>query len=61
LLPAIPGVILGADELPFPPLLRIVASQLKVPVESWDDYGQREQTRREHLLGANRENGKIGR
>ena len=45
-----PGVILGADELPFPPLLRIVASQLKVPVESWDDYGQREQTRREHLV-----------
>jgi hypothetical protein len=27
-----------------------VASQLKVPVESWDDYGQREQTRREHLV-----------
>jgi TnpA family transposase len=45
-----PGVILGADELPFPPLLRIVASQLKVPLESWDDYGQREQTRREHLV-----------
>ncbi len=45
-----PGVILGADEPPFPPLLRIVASQLKVPVESWDDYGQREQTRREHLV-----------
>ena len=44
-----PGVILGPDELPFPPLLRIVASQLKVPVESWSDYGQREQTRREHL------------
>lgn len=45
-----PGVILGPDELPFPPLLRIVASQLKVPVESWSDYGQREQTRREHLV-----------
>src|SRR5574344_1639442 len=45
-----PGVILGVDELPFPPLLRIVASQLKVPVESWDEYGQREQTRREHLV-----------
>ena len=45
-----PGVILGVDEPPFPPLLRIVASQLKVPVESWDDYGQREQTRREHLV-----------
>jgi hypothetical protein len=28
----------------------MVASQLKVPVESWNDYGQREQTRREHLV-----------
>jgi hypothetical protein len=45
-----PGVILSADESPFPPLLRVVASQLKVPVESWNDYGQREQTRREHLV-----------
>ena len=36
-----PGVILGADEPPFPHLLRIVASQLKVAVESWDDYGLR--------------------
>ena len=27
-----------------------MASQLNVPVESWDDYGQREQTRREHLV-----------
>ncbi|MBC8406371.1 MAG: Tn3 family transposase [Planctomycetes bacterium] len=44
-----PGVILGVDELPFPPLLRMVTAQLKVPVESWDEYGQREQTRREHL------------
>ena len=45
-----PGVILGVDELPFPPLLRMVAAQLKVPVESWEEYGQREQTRREHLI-----------
>ena len=36
-----PGVILGADEPPFPPLLRIVAAQLKVPVERWSDCGQR--------------------
>jgi hypothetical protein len=28
----------------------MVAAQLKVPVESWDEYGQREQTRREHLV-----------
>ena len=45
-----PGIFLGADELPFPPLLRMVAAQLKVPVESWNEYGQREQTRREHLV-----------
>ena len=32
-----PGVILGVDELPFPPLLKLVADQLKVNVESWDD------------------------
>ena len=45
-----PGIILGVDQTPFPPLLRIVAAQLKVPVESWDEYGLREQTRREHLV-----------
>ncbi|WP_181336013.1 Tn3 family transposase [Klebsiella pneumoniae] len=44
-----PGVILGVDELPFLPLLKLVADQLKVGVESWNEYGQREQTRREHL------------
>jgi hypothetical protein len=31
-------------------LLRLVANQLKVGIESWDEYGQREQTRREHLV-----------
>ena len=45
-----PGVILGVNELPFPPLLRMMAAQLNVPVESWEEYGQREQTRREHLV-----------
>jgi TnpA family transposase len=45
-----PGIVLGVDEPPFPALLRMVAAQLKVPVESWDAYGQREQTRREHLI-----------
>ena len=45
-----PCVILGIDEWPFPPLLRMVAAQLKVPLESWEEYGQREQTRREHLV-----------
>lgn len=45
-----PGIVLGVDEPPFAPLLRMVAAQLKVPVENWDEYGQREQTRREHLV-----------
>ncbi|WP_262370280.1 DUF4158 domain-containing protein, partial [Enterobacter hormaechei] len=30
--------------------LRLVANQLKGGIESWDEYGQREQTRREHLV-----------
>jgi TnpA family transposase len=45
-----PGVILGADEQPFAPLLSLVATQLKVSPESWAAYGQRDQTRREHLV-----------
>jgi TnpA family transposase len=45
-----PGVIIGVNEIPAAPLLRFVASQLKMPVEAWTDYGQREQTRREHLV-----------
>ena len=40
-----PAIFLGIDELPFPPLLRMVAAQLKVSVESWNEYGQREQAR----------------
>lgn len=45
-----PGVMLTVDEEPFPPLLHLVATQLKVPLEAWADYGQRAETRREHLL-----------
>jgi len=45
-----PGIVLGVDNLPFPPLLQLVAAQLNIPVESWDEYGQRDQTRREHLV-----------
>ena len=44
-----PGVTLGADEPPFPPLLDYVASQLKISPDEWAEYGQRQQTRREHL------------
>ena len=45
-----PGMILGVDDEPFMPVLQMVAAQLKVPVGTWDDYGKREQTRREHLI-----------
>ena len=45
-----PGIILGVTQAPFPPLLKLVADQLKVADAHWDDYGQREQTRRERLL-----------
>jgi hypothetical protein len=45
-----PGVVLGVDELPFPPLLHLIAGQLKIPVGHWAEYGDRAQTRREHLV-----------
>ena len=45
-----PGVALGVREKPFSPLLQMVADQLKVPVESWSEYGHRAETRREHAL-----------
>ncbi len=45
-----PGMMLAVDAEPFAPLLRLVATQLKVPPEAWKDCGQRAETRREHLL-----------
>jgi len=45
-----PGVVLGPRERPFAPLLRLVAAQLKTSPEGWAEYGQRDQTRREHLV-----------
>jgi hypothetical protein len=45
-----PGVILATDVPPSAPLLRLVASQLKVAPESWAAYGRRDQTRRQHLV-----------
>ena len=30
-----PGIILGANEQPFAPLLSLVATQLNIPPESW--------------------------
>ena len=45
-----PGILLAADAQLFAPLLNMVADQLKISPESWADYGQQEQTRREHLV-----------
>lgn len=45
-----PGIALTANAEPDAPLLRIVADQLKLPGDIWNDYGQRAETRREHLL-----------
>jgi TnpA family transposase len=45
-----PGILLSVDAVPAPSLLRMVSSQIKVPIEAWADYGQHEQTRREHLV-----------
>ena len=45
-----PGILLAANVEPFAPLLRMVATQIKVPIELWSDYGRRAETRREHLL-----------
>ena len=45
-----PSVVLGLDQLPAPSVLAFVATQLKLSVPEWAVYGQREQTRREHLL-----------
>ena len=43
-------MVLGLDQLPAPSLLAFVATQLKLSMPDWAVYGQREQTRREHLL-----------
>ncbi|WP_460581707.1 Tn3 family transposase, partial [Hymenobacter luteus] len=45
-----PGIVLGPDQVPDPALLAFVATQLKLPAPDWTVYGQRAQTRREHLL-----------
>lgn len=45
-----PGVKLGVHEDPPEPLLRLVAMQLNIGLEHWAQYGQRLETRREHLL-----------
>ena len=45
-----PGVMLNAEEKPDPLLLRLVANQLQITEATWSKYGQRDKTRREHLV-----------
>jgi TnpA family transposase len=45
-----PGQALGPDTVPPTGLLTFVARQLGVSPEAWDDYAQRDETRREHAL-----------
>jgi len=45
-----PGVALGVAEQPFGPLLQLVAAQLRIEPEAWAEYGDRAQTRREHMI-----------
>jgi TnpA family transposase len=45
-----PGVMLAVRGEPFPPLLRMVATQLGASVESWTEYAKRAETRREHAM-----------
>ena len=45
-----PGVTLAAGETPPPALLQFIAGQLGIAPTHWEEYGQRDQTRREHVL-----------
>ena len=45
-----PSIVLGTDQSPSPALLTFAADQLRVSPEAWNEYGRRDQTRREHLL-----------
>lgn len=45
-----PGQFLGPSQAPHSQILEMVSKQLKISSDIWEEYGQREQTRREHLL-----------
>ena len=45
-----PGILLGPKEAPNNAVVEIVSQQLKVSAGLWDQFGIREQTRREYLL-----------
>ena len=45
-----PGILLGPNEIPITPLLDFIAKQLGIETYQWEIYGQRQQTRSEHLI-----------
>jgi len=45
-----PGRVLGEDERPHELVLKLIAEQLEIPIDVWDSYAGRDETRREHLL-----------
>jgi hypothetical protein len=45
-----PGRVLAKEEVPFAPVLELIAEQLNVPASVWDQYASRDETRRSHLL-----------
>jgi TnpA family transposase len=45
-----PGIMFGCRETPPSHLLHMVATQLNIQANSWFEYGQRDTTRREHIL-----------
>jgi len=44
------GRVLSVDERPRGVLVNLIAEQIGVPVDSWEVYAAREETRREHVL-----------
>lgn len=44
-----PGIVLAPDLYPNQKILQFIGSQLGINVLEWENYGKREQTRREHI------------
>ena len=49
-----PGRPIARDEVPHPPLVAMIAAQLKAPVSTWELYATRDETRREHASAITR-------
>ena len=45
-----PGILLPAGQEPDIQLLKMACNQLKIPITAWEDYGERAETRREHII-----------